>query len=183
MNRRNRRLIEACVEAISPEVGTAVADVGFGGGAGLGLLMERVGLTGVVTGVDPSAEARDQAARRFADELDLDRLRIVAGSADALPLETASQSGVITVNTVYFWPDLDRGLRELRRILAPGAPLAIGIGAVSVQRRMDFDSRAQRVIDAGALAGAMSGAGLTRISTATPRGDDGPAVVRGHAPG
>jgi arsenite methyltransferase len=136
-----------------------------------------------VTGVDPSAEARDQAARRFADELDLDRLRIVAGSADALPLETASQSGVITVNTVYFWPDLDRGLRELRRILAPGAPLAIGIGAVSVQRRMDFDSRAQRVIDAGALAGAMSGAGLTRISTATPRGDDGPAVVRGHAPG
>lgn len=182
MNRRNRVLIQGCVDAIEARKGNRVADVGFGGGAGLRMLMDRVGLTGIVTGVEPSKTMRTRALKRLKDDVALDRLRIVEGTAARTSLEDGSQDGIITVNTVYFWPDLDEGLTGLATALAPGGVLAVGIGARSAQLEMRFDERAERVIEAGELAEAMRRAGLVRVSIAAPRGAEGPAIVRGYAP-
>lgn len=182
MNRRNRDLSQGCVEAIAPRKGSSVADVGFGGGVGLQMLMERVGLTGIVSGVDPSDTMRARALTKLKDDVALDRLRILEGTAAETSLRDASQAGIISVNTVYFWPDLDAGMAGLVRALEPGGALAIGIGARKAQLGMGFDERAERVIEAPALADAMRAAGLTRVSVAAPRGDEGPAIVRGYAP-
>lgn len=38
----------------------------------------------------------------------------------ALPFEEASFDLVSAFETVYFWPDLNRGFREVFRVLAPG---------------------------------------------------------------
>ena len=43
---------------------------------------------------------------------------------------------MLTVNTVYFWPDLVLALREVRRVLAPGGRLVIGIRDGSVMQRV-----------------------------------------------
>jgi ubiquinone/menaquinone biosynthesis C-methylase UbiE len=182
MNRRNRDLIQGCVEAIAPRKGSSVADVGFGGGAGLRMLVERVGLTGIVTGVEPSESMRARALKKLHDEVALDRLRIVDGTAARTTLADGSQAGIISVNTVYFWPDLDAGLEGLARALGPGGALALGIGSRKTQLDMGFDSRAERVIDARELADAIRRAGLVRVSIAAPRDNDGPAIVRGYAP-
>jgi hypothetical protein len=52
MDRRNRRAIAAAVDALSPAAGTVVADIGFGGGLGLALLLDRVGMRGHVHGIE-----------------------------------------------------------------------------------------------------------------------------------
>jgi SAM-dependent methyltransferase len=55
----------------------------------------------------------------------------------ALPLEDASVDRALTVNTVYFWPDLEPGLREIHRVLASGGRVVIGIRDGSVMERVD----------------------------------------------
>lgn len=52
LNRGNRRTIGQAVGALELTPGAVAADLGFGGGIGLSLLLEGVGDTGRVYGVD-----------------------------------------------------------------------------------------------------------------------------------
>lgn len=104
------------------EVGTEddVLEVGFGGGALLEMLLDAT--RGQVVGVDISPEMVERARKRFAGEA---RARILEGSVDRLPLDTASVDRACSVNNLYFWPSLDAGLRELSRVIRPGGLLSV----------------------------------------------------------
>jgi SAM-dependent methyltransferase len=47
-------------------------------------------------------------------------LRYAHGSAEALPVADGWATVVWSLATVHHWPDLDAGLHEVRRVLAPG---------------------------------------------------------------
>ena len=48
-----------------------------------------------------------------------------AGDAANLPYADTSFDKVFSVHTLYFWPDLDAGLREMQRVLRPGGDLLL----------------------------------------------------------
>ena len=127
MNRRNRRTIAASVDALSPAAGTVVADIGFGGGFGIGLLLDRVGMRGRVHGIEVSTTMLGRAARRFRSEIADGRLTLHAASITDLPLPDASLDGAITVNTIYFIDDLVRALSELGRTLKASGQVVVGV--------------------------------------------------------
>ena len=58
LDRANARMVAAAVDATRADPGATVADVGFGGGAGLALLLDRVGPGGIVHGVEISEAMR-----------------------------------------------------------------------------------------------------------------------------
>jgi arsenite methyltransferase len=97
--------------------GETAADIGFGGGLGLDLLLRRVGDTGLVHGVELSGVMLDRARSRFAPQIQNGTLRLELGSLTALPLDDKSVDAAITVNTIYFVPDLDTACTELARVL------------------------------------------------------------------
>ncbi|MFC9439975.1 class I SAM-dependent methyltransferase [Nocardia sp. NPDC057030] len=138
LNRSNRRAIEAAVTAAGVDAGQTAADLGFGGGAGLSLLLDRVGADGVVHGIELSADMLARARSAHRRETASGRLRLAAGSLAALPLADASLDAAVTVNTLYFVPDLDAVCAELARVIRPGGRAVIGIGDPDTMAKLPF---------------------------------------------
>ncbi|MFI6170861.1 class I SAM-dependent methyltransferase [Nocardia sp. NPDC051052] len=138
LNRGNKRAIEAAVTAAAITEGETAADLGFGGGAGLSLLLARVGTDGIVHGVELSPDMLARARSGYPRDLASGRLRLAEGSLTALPLDDDSLDAAITVNTIYFVPDLDAVCAELARVVRPGGRVVIGIGDPDTMAKMPF---------------------------------------------
>ena len=174
MNRGNRALNARAIELLDVGAGARVLDLGFGGGLTFAPLFER-GAT--VVGVDRARDMVAAAAARHRSDIDAGRLSLFTGEVQALPLEDGAVDRVLTVNTVYFWPDLSPALAELRRVLAPGGRVVIGIRDGSVMKKVDrvvFTIRAPAEITAALGAAGFTGAavdsapdGATHLISAT----------------
>ena len=140
LNRGNRRSVAAAVQATEIGPGGVAADIGFGGGIGLGLLLDRVGDDGLVYGVEVSEDMLRRARSRFAAEVEAGRLHLTDGSLTSVPLDDNSVDAAITVNTVYFAPELDAACAELARVLRPGGRVVVGIGDPEAMARIPFTS-------------------------------------------
>ncbi len=99
LNKFNRGAVSAAVDATAVGPGQRAADIGFGGGVGLQLLLDRVGDAGHVDGVELSTTMLKAAERRYRAACAERRLTLHAGTLGELPLEDESLDGLITVNT------------------------------------------------------------------------------------
>ncbi|MDT5185605.1 MAG: arsenite methyltransferase [Mycobacterium sp.] len=140
LNRGNERAIAAAVDSAEIPRGALAADIGFGGGVGLQLLLDRVGHDGVVRGIEIADDMLRRARSRFGRDVRSGRLRLSSGSLTALPLDDKSVDALITINTVYFISELDAACAELARVLRPGGRAALGIGDPDVMARLPFTS-------------------------------------------
>lgn len=161
LNKGNRAAVTAAVAALGLRAGEAAADLGFGGGAGLGLLLDRVGPTGQVNGVEISTVMLASAARRYRAARTAGRLHLHPGSLTDLPLGTGSIDAAMTVNTIYFVADLDRALGELARVLAPGGSLIVGLGDPAAMAAMPFTAYGFQLRPVEDVTAAATAAGLT----------------------
>lgn len=181
LNRGNRSIIEAAVAASEAGPGHVVADVGFGGGVGLRILLDRVAPAGHVHGVDVSITMVAQAQRRFAAECADGRLTVSVGSMLDLPLADDVLDAAITVNTVYFLEDVDPALQEFARVLKPGGRLVIGVTDPDAMSRMPVTAHGFRLRSVADLLAAMDAAGFARTrSDRLPRGGVGRHVLVGE---
>lgn len=145
LNRGNRGLTTAAIDALELGPGATAVDVGFGGGVGLDLLLDRVGSEGRVHGVEISEEMLARAARRHHADLEKKRLALHQGAMNALPLPDSQVDGLITINTVYFVCDLPAAAAELARVLVPGGRVVIGIRDPEQMDRMRVPRHGFRV--------------------------------------
>jgi len=127
LNRGNHAAIAAAIEETGVRPGQVAADVGFGGGVGLQLLLDRVGPTGRVQGVELSDTMLAAARRRHSGELADGRLSLAKGTLQQLPLGDGTVDGLITVNTLYFVDELPAAFAEIARVLAADGRAVIGV--------------------------------------------------------
>lgn len=116
-----RRL--AVLEMLAPRVGDTVLDIGSGLGHFATELSRAVGEQGKVIGVDPSPDMRRSATGEcepFAN------VRILEGTAEALPLEDGSVDRAASIQVFEYVRDIPAALAEARRVLRPGGRLVIG---------------------------------------------------------
>ncbi|MDR0777837.1 MAG: class I SAM-dependent methyltransferase [Methanomassiliicoccaceae archaeon] len=115
MNRMNTAMYDAVYENISE--GGHILDIGFGNGFTLEQLLKI--FNGTFYGIDISGDMIRSATKRNRKAIQSGRLTLAEGSADAIPF-TQEFDCIYTVNTIYFWPDLDAGFREIRAKLITG---------------------------------------------------------------
>ena len=94
-------------------------DVGCGNGAFTAMLYERCA-PAAVTGVDPSAGQLDYARKRA----DTPSANYLQGDAMALPVADRMFDAAVMALALFFVPDPERGVAELKRATKPGALIA-----------------------------------------------------------
>ena len=177
LNRGNRRFVSAAVQALQPDAAAVVADVGFGGGVGLKFLLDSVGQSGRVHGVEVSDTMLSQAARRYRRDIAAGRLALHTGSLMQLPFADGALNGVLTVNTIYFIAELEPAFTELARVVGRAGRIVVGVADPDAMARMPFTGHGfhlrsiPEVIDT--LRGARLGVEHRRISQA----DDAPHLL------
>jgi arsenite methyltransferase len=128
LNAGNRDLLDSALDVAAPTPGARVVDVGFGGGYALDRLTALVSPERV-TGVEISEAMIAALRHRCGDAYDLH-----LADATALPVPDASFDVLLSVNTLYFWPDPARVLAEAKRVLRPGGRLVLGYRSRAILR-------------------------------------------------
>ena len=113
-------LTQALVEFSQPRSAMQVLDLATGTGEPAISLAERVGPDGHVSGVDLSADLLPIAEKR-AQERGLANISFHQGDAHELPFPDETFDLATCRFGVMFFADVDKALRELRRVLRPGA--------------------------------------------------------------
>jgi arsenite methyltransferase len=116
---RRRRIVRDAVGASTAE---RILDVGCGPGFYCVELLEDVGSSGSVVGVDSSAAMLALAARRCAGH---DNVELHEADATALPVEDGGFDAAISVQVQEYLPGVDTGLAELHRALRPGGRVLV----------------------------------------------------------
>jgi len=168
LNRGNRRTNERAVELLGVEPSHRVLDVGFGGGVGLELLR-----SSTLAGVDHSPDAVRMARKRFPSA------RIAQASVEALPFDDAAFDRVLSVHTIYFWPDAEAGARELFRVTAPGGRVVVAFMRGEEMRKQKIHEHGFAFFEAADVAALLTGAGFAPVRVE----GDGPLFAVGEKPG
>lgn len=108
--------IEAAMRALAPWDGKVVLDLGAGTGYYVPLF--HAGARHVFA-VEPHGPSRVRIFERAA-RLGLERVSVLSGSAEDLPLRERSVDIVHARWAYFFAPDCDPGLQELQRVMRPG---------------------------------------------------------------
>jgi 2-polyprenyl-3-methyl-5-hydroxy-6-metoxy-1,4-benzoquinol methylase len=109
------------LEALGVGSGDAIIDVGCGEGR-LAELMAGAGLR--VTGVEPAPYLRERFEERLAR---FPTARVVAGTVESLPFGDGEVDAAVSTEVLEHVPDPDAAMRELRRVLRPGAILCLSV--------------------------------------------------------
>ncbi|HET7841639.1 MAG TPA: methyltransferase domain-containing protein [Terriglobia bacterium] len=94
----------------------AILDVGCGAGWLCRMLASQIS-QGRVVGLDVSNEMIDRAR---AANSKFSNLTFAVGGVDRIPAPDSSFTRVVSVESAYYWPDPEKGIQEIFRVLAPG---------------------------------------------------------------
>ena len=112
------------VDLMALALGMRVLDVGTGKGAALIPAARRVGMRGYIVGIDLSNAMVEQAARAARDA-GLSNFETRRMDAERLEFPDASFDAVTCAFSLFFFPAMDAALREMSRVLKPGARIGV----------------------------------------------------------
>lgn len=95
-------------------------DIGTGHGATLKTATKAID-DGLIVGVDPSAVMVRLARRKNRCSIKRGLVEVHCAQASSIPFPDAHFTKLMTVHTIYFWPDLAHQLVEIHRLAASGA--------------------------------------------------------------
>ncbi|MGL4760719.1 MAG: class I SAM-dependent methyltransferase [Sarcina sp.] len=112
MNSMNRKQYKSVIDNLMISSGDKILDLGFGNAKLLNKLSKVS--SGKFYGLEYSEDMYKRAKNKFR------YLNLKQGDIIESPYENQFFDGVYTVNTVYFWSDINKGLSEIKRNLKNG---------------------------------------------------------------
>jgi arsenite methyltransferase len=110
------------LDALDAEAGERILDVGCGPGFYCAELLEQVGASGFVAGVDGSEAMLELARARCAGH---DNIELHQADAVSVPVEAASFDAALSVQVLEYVADASAALAEMHRALRPGGRVLV----------------------------------------------------------
>ena len=138
-----------------------ILDIGFGNGN----MLKRVLKKGCrsVYGTEISESCMTAVEWKLLPSLQQGYLKLAMGSAESLPFADACMDTVYSVNTIYFWESLDKGLCEIARILKPQGTLLLAFYDKRFMSRLPLREYGFQLYDPKDVKAALKHNGYTSI--------------------
>ncbi|MFW2491938.1 class I SAM-dependent methyltransferase [Clostridium chromiireducens] len=117
MNRINQIQYKSVIDNLNCSKGDRVLDIGFGNGYLIKNLAKKN--EGYFYGIEISYYMVKTGCKRNSELIALGKVNLTKGNVMEIPFETSFFDKVYTVNTIYFWQDIDKSLSEIKRVLKP----------------------------------------------------------------
>jgi ubiquinone/menaquinone biosynthesis C-methylase UbiE len=124
MNAGHARVRHWGLGYVSSKSHVAVLDVGCGGGAAI-RDMASMYPNAKLYGIDYSKDMVLLARKVNKGLMEKGRIEVSQGSVSSLPFSDNTFDLVTAFEAYYFWPDIDRDLQEIKRVLRPGGTLLL----------------------------------------------------------
>lgn len=119
------KMKESSYQALQPEEGNRILDVGCGVGTDVQNLAEYVGPTGIVVGIDNSQVMIDEAKAASADS-GKDNIRFMVDDAQDLTFDDGEFDRARTERVLQHLPDPKAAIAELKRVTKTGGFIFVG---------------------------------------------------------
>lgn len=117
MNRQNKKQYQSVIDNIDIQETDTILDIGFGNGNLIRKLLREK--PEKIYGIEISSDMINLVSNRNLKEIEDGKLQLTLGDVQNIPLENSSIDKAYTINTVYFWQDIETGFSEIKRVLKP----------------------------------------------------------------
>ena len=124
MNRSHSRMTDWGLTHVSIRSQFRILDVGCGGGRTVQKLAV-MAPDGMVCGIDYAEGSIAASWALNRNQIEAGKVAIQKASVSSLPFPDNHFDLVTAVETQYYWPDLVKDMREILRVLKPGAKLVV----------------------------------------------------------
>jgi len=134
MNIMNQKQYKAVLDNISLETNDVLLDIGFGNGYLINKLLKKNNNIKIY-GIDISKDMVNIVSKKYKQYIDNNCLTLLLGNINnKTTFENEMFYKIYTVNTIYFWDDLQKCFSEIKRILKPNG---IFINAIYTKKQLD----------------------------------------------
>ncbi|MDR1181595.1 MAG: class I SAM-dependent methyltransferase [Bacteroidales bacterium] len=117
MNKQNLRQYNAVQDNIRIQSTDIILDVGFGNGYLIKKLLEQNPQK--IYGIEISQDMLKKVSRKLKHLISEDKLNLCLADVKRVPYNDAFFDKICTVNTLYFWDDIESSFAEIKRTLKP----------------------------------------------------------------
>ena len=119
LNKGNGTLENMGLRLMDIQSADVVLEIGFGNGRLISLIGNKIE-TGKIMGIEISKDMINLAKRKNNTLIEKKKLVIDEASVEKIPAQSEYFDKIFTANTIYFWPEVDKNIQEVKRVLKPG---------------------------------------------------------------
>ena len=161
-NKGNADLNNFIKDLLDLQENDKVLEVGFGPGK---LLNEIASITtkGIAEGIDFSEAMYTEASNINKNYITNNRVKLQKGNCDDMPYENESFDKICTSNTIYFWDDPNKVVKEMFRVLKFRGKIVVGFRDKEQMRNLQLSDNVFNTYSLQDVSTLLSNAGFTDV--------------------